>query len=188
MMSMRGSLSRVTAANTRRRDRDTDRLLVVVDSTDASRRALQYVGRMLARRQRVSCHLAYIGSGLPPELLESGGSESPDREEQIEADLRLAQRRWAAASNKNANRILRAARTTLRRAGIAAARIHVCSPPPLDAGTPVHDVVVRLAREEACQTIVVGHQAHSWLRGLGGGHLAEQLVRQAKGLTVWVVD
>ena len=50
------------------------------------------------------------------------------------------------------------------------------------------DEVLLLARDEACQTVVVGHRAHTWFRGLGGGHLAEQLVRTAKGLAVWVID
>jgi nucleotide-binding universal stress UspA family protein len=50
------------------------------------------------------------------------------------------------------------------------------------------DEVLLLARDHACGTVVVGHRAHSWFRGLGGGHLAEQLVRSANGLAVWVID
>jgi nucleotide-binding universal stress UspA family protein len=48
--------------------------------------------------------------------------------------------------------------------------------------------VLLLARERQCRTVVVGHSAHSWFRGLRGGHLAEQLVRSAKGFAVWVID
>jgi hypothetical protein len=46
-------------------------VLVVVDATEPSRRALQYVGRVLADRDRVDYHLAYIAPHLPPALLES---------------------------------------------------------------------------------------------------------------------
>jgi hypothetical protein len=35
--------------------------------------------------------------------------------------------------------------------------------------------------------VVVGHRAHSWLRGLGDGDLVDQLVRRAKGYAVWVI-
>jgi nucleotide-binding universal stress UspA family protein len=163
------------------------KVLVVVDAADASHRALQYVGRILAGRQAVDCHLAYIASRLPPELLETGGSELPEREEQIEADLRSEQRRWSATTDKNATRVLRAARTLLQRAGVAAAGIHTCVSSPLDARRTVDEVLL-LARDEDCSTVVVGHRAHTWFRGLGGGHLAEQLVRRAKGLAVWVID
>jgi nucleotide-binding universal stress UspA family protein len=171
------------------RPRGIDRLkvLVVVDATDASHRALQYVGRIFAGRQAVDCHLAYIASRLPPELLESGGSELPEREEQIEADLRSEQRRWTATTDKKATRVLRAAGTVLQRAGVAAARIHTCVSSPLDARRTVDEVLL-LARDEDCSTVVVGHRAHTWFGGLGGRHLAEQLVRRAKGLAVWVID
>jgi nucleotide-binding universal stress UspA family protein len=163
------------------------KLLVVVDATDASQRALQYVGRFVAGRKGLDCHLAFIASRLPPELLESGGSELPEREEQIEANLRSEQRRWTAAVDKKATLALRGARTLLQRAGVAAARIHTCVSSPLDARRTVDELLL-LARDADCRTVVVGHRAHTWFRGLGGGHLAEQLVRSAKGLAVWVID
>jgi hypothetical protein len=50
-------------------------MLVVIDASEASMRV------------------------LPAELLESGGSEVPEREEQIEADSRSAQQRWIAAAD-----------------------------------------------------------------------------------------
>jgi nucleotide-binding universal stress UspA family protein len=162
-------------------------MLVVVDGTAPSCRALQYVGRVLAGRDRVACHLAYIAPHLPPELLESGGSEIPEREEQIESELRLAQSRWTAAASKKAERILRDARTRLQRAGVSAAHIRTCVSPSLDPGTAVQEVLL-LARDQGCGTVVVGHRAHSWFRGLAGAHLAEQLVRRAKGFAVWVID
>lgn len=181
----RGAAAGVTKP--RHRNVDRVRLLVVVDASEASRRVLRYVGRILANRAAIDCHLAYIASHLPPELLESGGSELPEREEQIESDMREEQRRWTVMIDKKAEQILRSARATLQRAGVAAARIHTCVSSPLDAGRAVDDVLL-LARDQGCRTVVVGHRAHTWFRGLGGGHLAEQLVRNGKGFVVWVVD
>jgi nucleotide-binding universal stress UspA family protein len=163
------------------------RLLVVVDATEASRRALQYAGRILGHRVGVDCHLAYIASRLPASLLETGGSELPEREEQIESDMRRQQRRWTAATDRKAEQALRGARVALQRAGVPAARIHTCVSSPLDARSAVDEVLL-MARDEGCRTVVVGHRAHTWFRGLGGGHLAEQLVRHAKGFAVWVID
>jgi nucleotide-binding universal stress UspA family protein len=120
-------------------------------------------------------------------LLESGGSETPEREELIESAVRVAQRHWTSGIDKKADRVLRTAATMLQRASVVAASIHTCVSSPLDARTTVDEVLL-LARDEACGTVVVGHRAHTWFRGLGGGHLAEQLVRSAKGFAVWVID
>lgn len=162
-------------------------LLVAVDVTDASKRVLQYIGTILRRHNRADVHLAYIASRVPAELLESGGSELPEREEQLEADLRSAQRRWMAVADTKPDQVLRAARAALQRAGVTTARIHSCVSSPLDIRTAADEVLL-LARERQCGTVVVGHSAHSWFRGLGGGHLAEQLVRSAKGFAVWVIN
>ena len=163
------------------------KLLVVVDDSEASKRVLRYVASVLARRDRIAVHLTYIASRLPAELLESGGSEVPQREEQIEAELRSAQCRWMAVADTKPAPILRAARGMLQRAGIAASRIHSCVSSPLDARTVADEVLV-MARDQQCTTVVVGHHAHPWYRPFGGGHLAEQLVRSAKGFAVWVID
>jgi nucleotide-binding universal stress UspA family protein len=178
---------RIAARKTaRRRSANELRLLVVLDGSDESNRVLLYLGRVLAGRDRIAVHLAYIASGLPAELLETGGSEVPEREKQIETDLRLAQRRWIAADTLP-DRILHGARVTLKRAGVAATRIHSCISSPLDART-VADEVLLLAQDQRCDTVVVGHRARSWFGGFGGGQLAEQLLRRAAGVAVWVVN
>ena len=179
---------RVAAKKTdHRRNDDTLRLLVVVDASDESKRVLHYLGRLLAQRDRVEFLLACIASRLPAELLESGGSETSEREEEIESALRVAQSQWIAVSDRQPERILRNARATLRRAGVTAARIHSCVSSPLDVRTVAEEVLL-LAGDRRCGTVVVGHSAHSWFRGLGAGHLAEQLVRSANGFAVWVID
>jgi len=163
------------------------RLLVVVDATEASKRVLQYISRILTGRDEVDICLAYLTAGLPPVLLETGGAELPRREEQIEAHMRSDQRRWMAVGDKKAERILDAARTMLLRGGVAESTIRTCVSSPLDARQAADEVLL-LARDQQCRTVVVGHRAHTWLRGLAGGHLAEQLVRRAKGFAVWVID
>jgi nucleotide-binding universal stress UspA family protein len=163
------------------------RLLVLVDTTGTSTRVLQYISRILAGRPAVDIHLTLITPGLPPEFMETGGAEVRLRKEQIESDLQSAQRRWTDAAHEKAERVLGTAKANLQRAGVTAARISTCVSSPLDARTPVDEVLL-LARDLGCGTVVVGHRAHKWFGRLRGGHLAEQLVRTAKGLTVWVVD
>ena len=162
------------------------RLLVVVDGSEASKRAVRYVGQFAAGRGTVEIRLLHIASRLPPALLESGGSETTEREERIEASLHLEQSRFAESAEQRAERTFRRARAALQRAGVAARRIHTCVSSPRDVRAVVDEVLL-IARDERCRTIVVGHRAHAWYQGLRGGHLADQLVRKAKGYAVWVI-
>jgi nucleotide-binding universal stress UspA family protein len=180
--------TRIAATKKRGRTRGISsiRLLVVVDATEASTRVLRYVGGLAAGCDGPELHLACIASHLPPELLETGGSALPEGEERLESNLRRKQRGWMAVADRTDWRVLRAAEATLQQAGVAAPRIFAYVSSPLDARRAADEVLV-LARDHRCCTVVVGHRAHSWLRGLGGGDLADQLVRRAKGYAVWVI-
>ena len=160
--------------------------LVVVDSTEASKRVLRYLGQLAAAGDQPEFHLAYIASRVPAELLETGGAETPDREEQIQSNLRHQQQAWMAGTDKKAWRVLRAAQSSLHNAGVEKQRIHACVSSPLDAREAADEVLL-LARDQDCDTVIVGHTPRSWLSALGGGDLAEQLVRRAKGYAVWVI-
>jgi len=160
--------------------------LVVVDSTEVSDRVLRYVGQLAAAGDQSEFHLAYIASRVPAELLETGGAETSDREEQLQANLRRQQQAWMAGTDRKAWRILRAAQSSLHNAGVDRRRIRACVSSPLDAREAADEVLL-LARDQDCDTIIVGHTPQSWLSALGRGDLAEQLVRRAKGYAVWVI-
>lgn len=185
--SRRRSITAGAKKTNRARPRGGVRLLVVVDASEASKRVLSYVGGLTADSIRAEIHLAFLEPRLPPSLLESGGAESPEREQEVEASLRAEQHAWIGRTDRKADSVLRSARTALERAGVAASRIRTCASSPLDAASAADEVLL-LARDEQCGTIVVGHRAHGWFRAVAGGHLAEQLVRKAEGHTIWVVD
>jgi hypothetical protein len=63
--------------------------------------------------------------------------------------------------------------------------IEICMTSPLDQRSPVDEVMI-LAREHECSTIVVGRHAHGWFEG-GRDHLASHLVRETKGVAIWVI-
>jgi nucleotide-binding universal stress UspA family protein len=160
--------------------------LVVVDATEASRRVLRYLSQLATPGDQSEFHLAYIAARVPAELLETGGAETPDREVQLESNLRRQQRNWMAGTDKKAWRVLRAAQSTLHNAGVHKKRIHACVSSPLDAREAADEVLL-LAREQDCDTVIVGHTSRGWLSTLSGGDLAEQLVRRAKGYAIWVI-
>jgi nucleotide-binding universal stress UspA family protein len=160
--------------------------LVVVDSTEASERVLRYLGQLAASMDQPEFHLAYIAARVPAELLETGGAETPVREEHLQSSLRRQQQAWMAATDKIAWRILRAAQSSLHHAGVEKQRIHACVSSPLDTREAADEVLL-LARDQDCDTIIVGNPPQSWLSALGGGNLAERLARRAKSYAVWVI-
>lgn len=164
----------------------TERFLVVVDESPGSKRALDYAGKVLGGRRNFAIILLHLLPPLPPELLEFGGAENPRQEQKLEAELRVDQQAWIRSARTSAKSFLTSAIQQLHKAGVARDAIHLAFSHPArdrDATT-----VLEHARGKRCHTIVIGHAAHSWFRELAGGDLAEHLLRQGKGFTVWVVQ
>ena len=153
--------------------------LIVVDESPATRKALQYVAQMVAGRPNVRVCLAHALPSPPPELVEFRGAEK--------ARLRSYKRRWISAVKMTEQRALGRANTVLRRGGLARGAIeaHYCY--LVDASRATQEIL-RLARSRKCDTVVIGRKSLSWLGELIQGDPAEELVRQGKGFTIWVVE
>ncbi len=162
-------------------------LLVVIDSSEASSRAVQYLADFFARDRHVHFCLMSLMPKVPASLLETGGGKRPNDEEEVEANLRERQEAWMSSADGPAAEVVNSARATLGRAGAQPQLISECHMSPLDNRTTANEVLM-LAEQQACGTIVVGHAAHSWFRSIAGSHLAEQLVREGSGHAIWVID
>jgi nucleotide-binding universal stress UspA family protein len=139
-------------------------LVVVVDDSPAAKRALSYVAKLIGRRRGFHIVLMHVFPPLPPDLLKTG----PLAHAQGAERLGWAQR-------------------ILRKGGISGQEIDFAVSDPKDSSDAV-DVILKVARAQRCQTIVVAHHAHSWFREIFGDHLAERLLRKAKGFALWVVE
>ncbi len=160
-----------------------EHVLVVVDDTETSKRAVRYAGRILAGCHHIDIHLAFITTSLPPELLESGGSESPEQEERLNAELHERQRRWIAVAEKTPEAILDDARDLLRGAGVDDGRVSTCVSSPLDARSEADEILL-LARDEQCQTVVVGYRPSKGEEK----KLVQGLIQGSEGRAIWIVD
>ena len=163
------------------------KLLVVVDESKASKRAVSYVGQMIGRRRRFKVCLAHPLSEIPASLIEYGGGTNPDEEEKLEAELHRDQKRWVFAAQEKAQPALDRASAVLRNAGVAAGAIEAGFCYPAD-GRARGDEILELARKHKCHTVVVGSESLSWLRQLLGSDPVEELLRRGKGFTIWVVE
>jgi nucleotide-binding universal stress UspA family protein len=155
------------------------KLLVVVDESRATKRALEYVAQVASRRRDFRVCLAHALPSPPPELVEFRGAEK--------ARLRAYERRWISVVEMTEQRALDRANAVLRRGGCADGTIeaHYCY--LVDASRTTQEIL-RLARSRKCDTVVIGRKSLSWLGELIHGDPAEELVRQGKGFTIWVVE
>jgi len=159
-----------------------DGVLVVVDDSESSELAVTYTGRMLAGCGGVDIHLVCIAPRVPARLLEFGGAEVPEKEERLDAELHRRQLRWMDLAEQGPEALLDAAGDLLRREGVDANRISTCVSSPLDLRADADEILL-LARDEACQTIVVGHH----LSNDDGEKLAHALIRRSEGHAIWAV-
>jgi nucleotide-binding universal stress UspA family protein len=155
------------------------KLLVVVDESPATTKALQYVARIVAGRKNIRVCLAHSLLSPPPQLVEFRGAEK--------TRLRAYKSRWIAAGEITEQRALARANSVLRRGGLARGAIeaHFCY---LVDGSRATQEILKLARSRKCDTVVIGRASLSRLGKLIDGDPAEEFVRQGKGFTIWIIE
>lgn len=166
-----------------------NRLLLVVDDSPSSKAAVEYVSKVLGHRRGFQICLAHFLPPLPPILLEFGGSENPEKERQLDTQLRKDQQQWIETVRKKAEPRLHWARGRLRQAGLPATALSIQFSDPADEQDNVSHEILDQARRNRCGTVVVGRRSLSWFQRITAGKdLAEQLLEQGKNLTVWIVE
>lgn len=162
------------------------KLLVVVDNSLASLRAVAYVAQMLGGRRGFRVCLAHTLPLPPGGMMGFGAADDTKKEDRLEARLRASRHLWVAATKRKLSASLEHAYADLRRAGFARGEIEVQFCYPSDRRNAPKEIL-KLARERECHTVVVGRQSLSWLREHLQSNPADELVRLGKGFTTWVV-
>ncbi|MGE3151805.1 MAG: universal stress protein [Nitrospiraceae bacterium] len=160
------------------------RILVAVDGSKDSTRAVQHVGRLLRSTPAVTVTLFHVLNPLPPVLREHGGSEDPAREEELGRQLRRERKDWYKQEQRLESPILSKARRTLERTGFHASRIRM----KFGYGEDIVETILEEARKGGYQAIVVGRRGVSGLKSLFFGGITRRLLKQAGGYAVWVVE
>jgi len=160
------------------------RILLAVDESENSDRAVKYVGSLLRRTPETAVTLFHVLKPMPRELLEHGGSENPAAEAQLGQQLRKQQEDWIQREGESESQVLKKACETLTQSGFDRTQV------ALKLGH--EDDIARNILEEAQNghhdTIVVGRHGTSRVKRLFGGGVTDQLLRQARGFTIWVVE
>jgi nucleotide-binding universal stress UspA family protein len=161
-------------------------LLVVLDGSEAARRAVAYVGRLVGRHRGFRVCVAAVLPELPSDLLEHGGAGDPQAEKRLGSSLRSEQRRWVAARRREARGGLDDAVASLRRAGLSSSAVTTRSCGPVNDARAA-DEILGLARSQRCGTVVVGRRRLSWFEHLFAVDLPADLARRGGGIAIWGV-
>ena len=158
------------------------RILLAVDESENSHRAAKYVGSLLRRTPDVAVTLFHVLKPMPRGLLEHGGSENPAVEAQMDQQLHNEQEDWIRKERESECHVLKNAFQSLKDSGFDTQRV------TLKFGH--EDDIARNILEEARghETIVVGRHGTSRIKRLFGGGVTDQLLRDAKGFAIWVVE
>lgn len=160
------------------------RILVAIDESENSSRVVKYVGSLLRGSPDTEITLFHVLKPMPRGLLEHGGSENPAAEAQLSRQLRNDQEAWIRQETESECPVLIKACQTLTQSGIERSRV------ALRIGH--EEDVARNVLEEAesgdHDTIVVGRHGTSRVKRLFGGGVTDQILRDAKGFAVWVVE
>ena len=160
------------------------RIMIAIDDSEHSARALRYVGTLLRDVRNVQVTLFHVLKPIPRELLEHGGSEDPSGEVRLATELPHDQENWVREESVMEYPILVQALELFGKTGF-----------PLDCVTlkfghedNIAQNILDEARNGSFGTIVVTRHGSNGLKRFFGGGITDQLLREASGYTLWVVE
>jgi nucleotide-binding universal stress UspA family protein len=160
------------------------RVLLAVDESQNSHRVVQYVGSLLRRTPDVAVTLFHVLKPMPRELLEHGGSENPAAEAELSMQLRNEQEAWIRKERESECHVLRKACETMTQSGFDTSHVAM----KFGHEDDVARNILEEARSGHHETIVVGRHGTSRIKRIFGGGVTDQVLRDAKGFAIWVVE
>ena len=161
------------------------RILIAVDDSDASHKAVEYVCAMIDGRPGYHvCLLHGLPEGPP---FEHGGSENPALEEIVDASLHKRRAAWMKREQQSAQPMLEKAKVILRGGQVSEHAINTRFAFAYNVDALVTEIL-QAAKAENCDTIVVGRETFTGLDRIFRHHVADDLIRRGQGYTIWVVE
>jgi nucleotide-binding universal stress UspA family protein len=159
-------------------------LLIAVDDSNATTRALHYVGTLLRETPAVTITLFHVLNPMPRELMEHGGSEHPDMEHQLGEQLRKDQQEWMRGEETLEYPILERARERLSETGFPTDRVVL----KLGYAGDLVDTILDEVRAGGYGTLVITKHGHPNAAHLFSSNIAERLSRELSGIALWIME
>ena len=177
-------MSQPLSTTTPRENTLFSRILIAVDGSDHSARALRYVGTLLRDTRDVRVTLFHVLKPMPRELLEHGGSEDPAGEILLAKELQQDQENWVHAESVMEYPILVHALELFGKTGFPLDRVTL----KFGHEDDIAHTILDEARTGGYGTIVVSRHGSNGMKRFFGGGITDQLLRDASGYTLWVVE
>ncbi|HJT21488.1 MAG TPA: universal stress protein [Nitrospira sp.] len=160
------------------------RILLAVDESENAHRAVRYAGTLLRHTPEVTVTLFHVLKPMPRVLLEHGGSENPITEERLSVRLHEDQEDWIRKEQETECPVLEKACRILAESGFDTSRVDL----KFGHDDDIAENILEEARSGRHQTIVVGRSGASGIKRIFGGGVTDQLLRDAKGFAIWIVE
>ena len=160
------------------------RILIAVDDSEHSARALRYVGTLLRDVRNVQITLFHVLKPMPRELLEHGGSEDPAAEVRLAKALQQDQENWVRTESVMEYPILVQALELFGRTGFPLDRVTL----KFGHEDDIAHNILEEARNGGYGTIVVSRHGSNGMKRFFRAGITDQLLRDASGYTLWVVE
>jgi nucleotide-binding universal stress UspA family protein len=164
---------------------DNKKIIVAVDGSEASMRTVAYVAEIIGGRRGFQVGLLHLE--LTPRMLEWGGSEDAEIEDRTESERDEAYRQMEVERLAKGKAMLRRLQETIAEKGIDVMGLFVQFEEPLNKKR-VTSAILDAARDHRAGTIVVGRHGCSGWNRLFHHYVGEELIREGKGVTIWVVE
>lgn len=160
------------------------RILIAVDDPERSAKALGYVGTLLRDTPEVQVTLFHVLKPMPRELLEHGGSEDPRQETRLAEELRQDQAAWVRTESVMESPILMNALELFAKTGFPLDRVTL----KFGHEDDIAHNILEEARSGGYGTIVVSRHGSNGMKRFFRAGITDQLLRDASGYTLWVVE
>lgn len=164
----------------------TNKILVAIEDSEASMKAVAYVANMVRGREAIHICLFHALPPIPPRLLEYGGTEDPKKEEALHTELKSTQTAWIEKAKDAVQPLITRARSILQDYGVSQSQISTHFSHTVHKLDVVREIL-NAAKQSHCETVVVGRHRLPWVQDLFYNHTGEKLVEMGQEFSIWVV-
>lgn len=166
---------------------DRQHILVAIDDFPMTQHLEDCLRKTVQNPNAVTVHLFHALGPLPPQLLESRGSEDPAKEKIVEAEQVQQQESWFSRARAEAEPLLQIATAQLRALNVPDAEIK-SQFFLLNQREDLVAEILKAAHDNDCATIIVGHKSYPWLREQLHAHTDVQLKSASPDVMVCAVN
>jgi nucleotide-binding universal stress UspA family protein len=162
------------------------RLLILVDDSEATRRAVLHAGRLLGGTDGSRIFLHHVLPPPPRGLLEHGGADKIEEEKEREAHHASKREEWMKEVKRETRAVFDQARADLMQEGVPEESIDESYSTTTHFRNIAEKALVT-ARENQCSTIVVGRKSFPWYKELLTSHVSDVLVNESDRIAICTV-